>query len=76
MAARLVLVELRRLGFPTVTPQVKGGVAKTPWARLGRILAANIGSVAKEIGEMIGGLLSAFRVQPTCLMVRRELIEP
>ena len=29
------LVELRRLGFPTVTRQVKGRVAKAPWARLG-----------------------------------------
>jgi hypothetical protein len=44
------LVELRRLGFPTVTRQVKGGVAKVPWARLECILAAKQISITAEIG--------------------------
>src|SRR5258706_8547386 len=53
LRARFVLVELRRLSFPTVTRQAKGRVAKIPWARLGRMLPANRGFRRTEIGKMV-----------------------
>src|SRR6266404_994590 len=62
LRARFVLVELRRLGFPTVTRQAKGRVAKIPWARLGRMLAAIRSSMTENWETAVVYQRSEFKI--------------